>query len=448
MTFRDAQHRVHMDMVKTRMFLLGLGSGTTLTLFIASILLMVASYSPTAGAISVICGWPYPLYRAAFLASLCGLLYGAVVFAWRRNAVDFRRALHLSPAVTYQAILSYSYACFVIVFACFVLFALLLLAPAVPGARNSATRCPPIAFMAPFLVAAWPRTARPACAWRRRAPRARRALALELWDRARAPFSKVTFAHVRRRRAVSMPKIFADAQYGFAIVFDCDTDSATYIHAGYAARVSALCRALNRRCGRRLMMPRTDEELLECRQIFSADRARGRVDARNTACLVRARAHVDAVQFLLGRAHGWGLPRQHKRFPAWFYPSAVASNFVLGWAGRLCSPDQKVVAQHVILLLGVAGFPGSRGRAARRKRGPEDGAAPPLRGRPGGGAPPPFKFKFYIHRHTQSLRARRSGPPGSRPPLDVEVSHVVSEERFDAALLGKRFQKPVRVPGR
>ena len=51
----------------------------------------------------------------------------------------------------------------------------------------------------------------------------------------------------------------------------------------------------------------------------------------------------------------WGLPRQHKRFPAWFYPSAVASNFVLrlGWAVYV-SPDQKVVAQHVILLLGVA----------------------------------------------------------------------------------------------
>ena len=78
-TFRDAQHRVHMDMVKTRMFLLGLGSGTTLTLFIASILLMVASYSPSAGAISVICGWPYPLYRAAFLASLCGLLYLSLI---------------------------------------------------------------------------------------------------------------------------------------------------------------------------------------------------------------------------------------------------------------------------------------------------------------------------------------------------------------------------------
>ena len=33
-------------------------------------------------------------------------------------------------------------------------------------------------------------------------------------------------------------------------------------------------------------------------------------------------------------------------------------------------------------------------------------------------------------------------------PLDVEVSHVISEERFDAALLGKRFQKPARVPRR
>ena len=54
MTFRDAQHRVHMDMVKTRMFLLGLGSGTTLTLFIASILLMVASYSENSFCISLL----------------------------------------------------------------------------------------------------------------------------------------------------------------------------------------------------------------------------------------------------------------------------------------------------------------------------------------------------------------------------------------------------------
>ena len=35
-----------------------------------------------------------------------------------------------------------------------------------------------------------------------------------------------------------------------------------------------------------------------------------------------------------------------------------------------------------------------------------------------------------------------------RAPLYVEVSHVVSEERFDAGVLGKRFQKALRVPRR
>ena len=35
-----------------------------------------------------------------------------------------------------------------------------------------------------------------------------------------------------------------------------------------------------------------------------------------------------------------------------------------------------------------------------------------------------------------------------RAPLDVEVSHVVSEERFDAAIVRKRFQEAFCMPGR
>ena len=360
-TFRDAQHRVHMDMVKTRMFLLGLGSGTTLTLFIASILLMVASYSPTAGAISVICGWPYPLYRAAFLASLCGLLYGAVVFAWRRNSVDFRRALHLSPAVTYQAILSYSYACFVIVFACFVLFALLLLAPdAVPGARKFRNTLPLIAFMAPFLVAAWPKDRAPgACLATPGAAGARRALALELVGPVLvSPFSKVTFARTFVADVLcSMPKIFADAQYGFAIVFDCDTESATYIHVGYVLAFlpfvvrlnQSLRAAFDDAAHRQKNCWNAGKYSLQIALVAESIRAQHSVPwfalaLTSTLCNFFWDVHMD-----------WGLPRQHKRFPAWFYPSAVASNFVLrlGWAVYV-SPDQKVVAQHVILMLGVA----------------------------------------------------------------------------------------------
>ena len=52
----------------------------------------------------------------------------------------------------------------------------------------------------------------------------------------------------------------------------------------------------------------------------------------------------------------WGLASgRHRRFHAWFYPVAVAANGLLrlGWAVYI-SPDQVIVEQHVILLLGVA----------------------------------------------------------------------------------------------
>ncbi|KAH8067083.1 hypothetical protein JL721_7778 [Aureococcus anophagefferens] len=51
----------------------------------------------------------------------------------------------------------------------------------------------------------------------------------------------------------------------------------------------------------------------------------------------------------------WGLGRgRPKKFPAPFYAVAVGTNFAarLGWAVYV-SPDQTLVAQHVILLLGV-----------------------------------------------------------------------------------------------
>ena len=361
MSFRDAQQRVLMDQVKTRMFLLGLGSGTTLTLFIASILLMLASYSPSAGAISVICGWPHPLFRAAFLASLCGLLYGAVVFAWRRNSVDFRRALHLSPAVTYQAILSYSYACFVIVFACFVLFALLLLAPdAAPGLRRFRNTLPLIAFMTPFLVAAWPKDRAPgACLSTPGAAGARRALALErVGPVLVSPFSKVTFARTFVADVLcSMPKIFADALYGFAVVFNCDIKSNAYVQTGYVLAFlpfvvrlnQSLRAALDDAGARRKNCLNAGKYALQIALVGESLRAPHSLPwfalaLTSTLCNFFWDVHMD-----------WGLPRQQKRFPQWFYPFAVASNFVLrlGWAVYV-SPDQNVVAQHVILLLGVA----------------------------------------------------------------------------------------------
>ena len=63
-----------------------------------------------------------------------------------------------------------------------------------------------------------------------------------------------------------------------------------------------------------------------------------------------------AVNFLWEVLVDWGLfasPRRPRKFPDAVYAYAVASNFVfrLGWAVYV-SPDQTVVKQHVILLLG------------------------------------------------------------------------------------------------
>ena len=155
----------------------------------------------------------------------------------------------------------------------------------------------------------------------------------------------------------SMPKIFADAQYGFAIVFDCDTDSATYIHIGYVLAFlpfvvrlnQSLRAAFDDAAHRRKNCWNAGKYSLQIALVAESIRAQHSVPwfalaLTSTLCNFFWDVHMD-----------WGLPRQHKRFPAWFYPSAVASNFVLrlGWAVYV-SPDQKVVAQHVILLLGVA----------------------------------------------------------------------------------------------
>ena len=104
--FREAAYAAAQDAMKTRMFVLGLSSGSTVTLFVVSILVMVASYDPGAGGIHEICGWPYPLFRSAFLLCLCALLYGGVLFAWRRAKVDYRGALDVGDAVTYSGVLA------------------------------------------------------------------------------------------------------------------------------------------------------------------------------------------------------------------------------------------------------------------------------------------------------------------------------------------------------
>ena len=447
--------------MKTRMFLLGLSSGSTLTLFSASIVLMVFSYDPNSGAIHQICGWPYPLFRASFLVALCGLLYprhraellsggpdcatyfkrtapafrrrkneqkrcshgrdqvhryGAVVFAWRRASIDFRTALELSADVRYQSVLSYAYACFIVaiprgnrppalkgsprlrivrgglaatprsvggsrvesgspsprpqlrhagphapemappqvVFASFLLYALLLMAPgAVPWIGIARDALPAVAFFAPAAYSG-------------------RAETLSIVQTVRALSAQVPLLARRRRAAVvpldagrrgnaTVPR-FRPPAAGFSLAVLASNIRPDVCRRRAVLHAQDLCRRAVRRLRcllRRSVRPlhrglqrnidlshglailhpphavvppnkrrpgAPEEELRECFEVQPADLACRCVGFEGRRC--RALGHAvalpgiahDGVQFLLGRTHGLGPPTGKETLPALVRP--------------------------------------------------------------------------------------------------------------------------------
>jgi hypothetical protein len=381
---QDAAHHAYMDSVKTRMFVLGLSSGSTLTLFCVSILVMMFSYDPASGGIHEICGWPYPLFRSSFLLCLCGLLYGGTLFAWRRCKVDYRSALDVSPFVTYDTVLAYAYACFIAVFSAFLVYALLLMAPGALGADVSAFRdaLPALAFLAPALFLAWPADRAPlSLAASPGAVAARRGLVFDLLLPVLAgPFRRATFARTFVADVLcSMPKIFADMQYA-----TCALGAWLVDPAGDTLRAAPATCGPGLAYARVAVLLQVGPFLIRLGQsarAFRDDPAGRRKNAANAAKYLLAVALVAAsvlkkgspgdafyarawlalalastlCNFLWDVFMDWGLGRgRPKKFPAPFYAVAVGTNFAarLGWAVYV-SPDQTLVAQHVILLLGV-----------------------------------------------------------------------------------------------
>lgn len=382
---QGAAHHAYIDNVKTRMFVLGLSSGSTLTLFLVSILLMMFSYDPASGGIHEICGWPYPLFRASFLLCLCGLLYGGALFAWRRAKVDYHGALHVSADVTYDMVLAYAYACFTAVFASFLLYALLLMAPGAMGYDVSRLRdaLPAVAFLAPAVFMAWPTDRAPlSFAESRGSTAVRKSLLVDLLLPVLAgPFCEVTFARTFVADVLcSMPKIFADMQYATcalgtwllepgaatlrAAPTTCGTGAlyakiAVLLQVGpFLIRLGQSCRAIRddppaRRKNAANGAKYSLAILLVAFSVAKKEHPATPAYARGWLALAIAST---ASNFCWDVLMDWGLGhrRRPKKFPAAFYHVAIVTNLIarLGWAVYV-SPDQTLVAQHVILLLGV-----------------------------------------------------------------------------------------------
>ena len=94
---------VLIDTLKSRFFALGLQAGIALNCFVVSVAVMVVSYDPRSGAIYVLSGSYYPLYRALLLISVFGCCHGLNLFVFKRFGVDYRAIYGVGIAFSMHA---------------------------------------------------------------------------------------------------------------------------------------------------------------------------------------------------------------------------------------------------------------------------------------------------------------------------------------------------------
>ena len=96
----------------------------------------------------------YAVFRAAFLLSLWALLFGVAQFVWRRSGVDYHAVLGIPTDVTYTATLTVVFSSYILVFGCFVVFVLELLAPEMFS--YPIRTLPLLALLSPVVLLLWP----------------------------------------------------------------------------------------------------------------------------------------------------------------------------------------------------------------------------------------------------------------------------------------------------
>lgn len=381
---RSAAHHALVDNAKKKMFMLGSATGASLTLFLVSVGAMNAAYDPRSGAINELSRWSYPLFRGSFLISFSGMLYGVVLFAWRRSKIDYAGAFGIDGSVTYQMVLSCAYGSFCLNFGCFCLYATQLI---VPGNLPSLmlTVWPLLAFVAPLVVLLWPSDRAPLTFAMHAGSRAARLSLLTnlVGPCLVSPLSEPTFARTFTADVMcSMPKILLDVQFALCALFGvlttrgsllrddsnavCEKGGIGYravavvlslapfvIRLGQASRAARYART---RDARRMNALNALKYFLAVSLVACAV-AKQHASPERAGALTRLWLFLSltctAFNFCWDVFVDWGLPRRERHFAKWHYAVAVATNFFarLGWAIYV-SPEQQIAAEHVVLLLG------------------------------------------------------------------------------------------------
>ena len=203
----DEAQDVDVDTLKWRFFELGLRSGIAVTMFFMCLLLILSAND----AISELSGLYYPLFRGCFLLAYFGVLFGLLLFTWKRTGIDYAALLDVSPARTnYHAVVRGASTLMLLNFTAFVTFWLTCTVQLTPSKHI----WPIIAFIGTVVLLAAPVDWMPE--WHDKEQRA--ALMRIVGKALRAPFAQPSFASSFVADVfTSMPKCFIDLLFATCI---------------------------------------------------------------------------------------------------------------------------------------------------------------------------------------------------------------------------------------
>ena len=203
----EEAHAVEVDLLKWRFFELGLRSGIAIQMLFMCLLVLLSAND----AIDELSGLYYPLFRGVFLLSLFGVLFGLLLFAWKRTGIDYAAIFGVSAARTnYHAVVRVSSTVMLVNFCSFVTFWLTCTVQLTPS-KNA---WPLLAFVGTIALFAAPFDYMPE--WHDAQQRG--ALLRTVGRTMAAPFTPPSFASSFVADVfTSMPKCFSDLLYATCI---------------------------------------------------------------------------------------------------------------------------------------------------------------------------------------------------------------------------------------
>lgn len=379
----EKERLVTVDELKNRFFILGLQTGFALQMFVMAVVMMATTYQ-MAGATEELSSVYYTLFRGLFLACFFFSCYGVDLYVWKRYRIDYRAILGVTHSHNYHSVMRGSFNVMTLVFSCFALYVLTLTMHLTPNKHV----WPIAAVVGTLLALLCPWDWMPE--WHDRAQRLK--LLGTICRVLASPLSEVSFARTFVADVLtSMPKIFNDLLFtacmlatgnAFEVHWDvsaealvdgderCTDRSDTYHRARFVmqvlpfwVRLMQCCRAYHdSREGRHLA-----NALKHCSSILVVVLSLTLATKGGAWAVGWAVASVasSVYAYLWDLVMDWGLrpwaipgcwPHAARRefiYPGWAYYAAATTNGLarLTWAVYI-SPGQKVVQQHVILLLG------------------------------------------------------------------------------------------------